>query len=71
MPALPGGMHQDGRFRTLFGWNRFMRYPYLPMKIIAFYYPEGVTEGNGPTRKLPALCPFAQPRGAHCSPGVV
>ena len=55
MPALPGSLHQDGRFRTLAGWNRFMRYPYLPLKVICFYYPEGVTdEANGPTQVVPS-----------------
>lgn len=54
MPALPGSLHQDGRFRNLAGWNRFIRYPYLPHKIICFYYPEGVMdEANGPTQVVP------------------
>ncbi len=55
MPALPGSLHQDGRFRNLAGWNRFIRYPYLPLKIICFYYPEGVVdEANGPTQVVPS-----------------
>ena len=54
MPALPGSLHQDGRFRNLAGWNRFIRYPYLPLKVICFYYPEGVVdEANGPTQVVP------------------
>eukprot|EP01052_Picozoa_sp_SAG31_P013145 SAG31_NODE_785_length_12089_cov_4.342936_5_plen_199_part_00 len=64
MPVLPRGLHQDGRFRTLFGWNRFMRYPYLPVRIIAFYYPEGVTAGNGVTRVLPTPFPYLPTRVA-------
>jgi ectoine hydroxylase-related dioxygenase (phytanoyl-CoA dioxygenase family) len=53
-PSFAGGMHQDGRFRALFGWNRFIRYPFLPLKCIAFYYPEGVADvKNGPTACVP------------------
>jgi len=45
-----GALHQDGRFRSLHGWNRFFRHPYLPLKVIAFYYPHAVAETNGPTQ---------------------
>ena len=45
-----GNLHQDGRFRALGGWNRFFRHPYLPFKLVVFYFPHAVTELNGPTQ---------------------